>query len=118
MFDKKQYGKEWYKKNKEKSNKSSLVYSRTSKGKVTKRREALRRKYGISLEEYNEILELQHGVCAICGQPEIGRSLAIDHSHKTNKIRGLLCMACNVILGHIEKNPQLISEMKKYLEED
>jgi Recombination endonuclease VII len=53
----------------------------------------LLRTYGISEEEYNEILAAQGGGCAICGRTtaEEGRSLAVDHNHKTGEIRGILC---------------------------
>jgi hypothetical protein len=70
------------------------------------------RKYGISAEQYNELLELQNGVCKLCKQPEHIRStsasnpvkrLAVDHDHNTGKVRGLLCHNCNVMLGQYEK---------------
>src|SRR5271165_1611123 len=55
----------------------------------------LRREYGITLKEYNRILEWQVGVCYICNVAPTKTSLAVDHCHATGKIRGLLCMTCN-----------------------
>jgi hypothetical protein len=55
------------------------------------------KKYGITLEEWKQMLERQGNACAICGDREA--KLVIDHSHKTNKVRGLLCNHCNTGLG-------------------
>ena len=59
----------------------------------------LKYRFGINLEQYNKTLKLQNGVCAICKCVDsTGRRLAVDHDHKTGKIRGLLCNRCNVQL--------------------
>lgn len=65
----------------------------------------MKSQYGITLAEYEEMLEAQGGGCAICGaKPVKGkRRHAIDHCHTTGKVRGILCNRCNVILGHLEK---------------
>jgi len=56
------------------------------------------------LEVYTELLIAQAGRCEICGKPEKpNRRLHIDHDHKTNEIRGLLCYSCNTKLGFVEK---------------
>lgn len=63
----------------------------------------LRNRFGITLEQYDEMFENQNGVCAICGEINIdGRRLAVDHNHETGKIRGLLCTGCNTRLGILE----------------
>lgn len=65
----------------------------------------LRRRYGLTIAQYDEMLAAQGGVCAICRQPEtyarLGKiqRLAIDHDHETGMIRGLLCNRCNRRLG-------------------
>lgn len=61
----------------------------------------LKRKFGISSEEYDIMLEKQNGVCAICGG-KTKRRLAVDHDHQTGKVRGLLCGACNPHLAWLE----------------
>lgn len=57
----------------------------------------LRYTYGITSEQYDDLLRKQSGNCAICGKHnlEFARKLAIDHDHKTSEIRGLLCEVCN-----------------------
>ena len=77
------------------------------------------RKFGISLEQRNEMLVLQNNVCAICLQPERvkNRSLCVDHCHKTGKIRKLLCQSCNTALGKLEEDPERLKRMIAYIEE-
>lgn len=69
----------------------------------TRNSEYLRR-YGISTEEYEELLKQQYGCCAICSLhiSAFKTRLAVDHDHNTGKVRGLLCTTCNVKLGIIE----------------
>lgn len=55
--------------------------------------------YGITLEQYEQMLTAQNGVCAICGRIPTGRSLHVDHNHKTGEVRGLLCHSCNFAIG-------------------
>jgi len=82
----------------------------------------LRRKYGITVAQYELILKSQNGVCVICKQPETIkyrnkiRRLAVDHNHTTGKIRGLLCFYCNTLLAHVENNPEILKEIPRYLE--
>ena len=76
-----------------------------------------RRHYGIGLVEYTQMLEVQGGVCAICGCPcATGRRLAVDHCHTTGKVRGLLCGNCNKGLGSFKDDPRLIRKAIDYLE--
>lgn len=71
----------------------------------------LKNKHGISIKDYNRLLRKQKGVCAVCEKPcATGRRLAIDHDHVTGVIRGLLCSACNLYVGHLES-----PKMKKAL---
>ena len=61
----------------------------------------LKARYGLSAVEYDRLLTLQRNVCRICMKPcSTGKRLAVDHDHKTGKIRGLLCRRCNRGLGH------------------
>lgn len=77
------------------------------------------RGFGLSLENYQTLLDSQDGRCAICGKLEWYKRpfrLAIDHNHRTGQMRGLLCSHCNKTLGILEKDDWLINAMA-YLEE-
>ena len=85
----------------------------------------LRRMFGISLQEYNEMLVQQDGVCAICRKPESvwwrkkgqPKKFSVDHDHATGRVRGLLCQKCNSILGYAEDEPLRLIEAARYLGE-
>ena len=68
--------------------------------KIDKKRN-LKHKYGITIQEYDEMFSSQNGQCYICKVD--GKKLVVDHCHKTNKVRKLLCHGCNTVLGKIEK---------------
>lgn len=73
------------------------------KRKRQQRRAALRRKYGITVEEYRRLLRSQGNRCAICGRrPHRKQAFAVDHDHDTAAVRGLLCTRCNLQLGVVE----------------
>jgi hypothetical protein len=71
--------------------------------------------YGITDQQYREMLVEQNGKCAICKKPPTDRRLAVDHCHTTGKVRGLLCMKCNTGLGHFEDNLKFLEEAQEYL---
>lgn len=66
----------------------------------------LQRTYGIGLIDYNRMLTEQKNVCKICHEPPKGkRPLVVDHNHKTNEIRGLLCYGCNRLIVGLDDHP-------------
>lgn len=76
----------------------------------------LKRKYGITLEDYDGMLVAQGGRCAICGEPEPdGRSLHVDHDHDTGAVRGLLCFTCNAGIGMFDHDLRLLDAAADYL---
>jgi predicted nucleic acid-binding Zn ribbon protein len=91
---------------------------------AARRKWAIKRSFGITLEQYNEMLEKQGGLCAICGQPESAKNgwnsktrfLAVDHCHDTGKIRGLLCTQCNQGLGNFRDDTARMKAAIHYLE--
>jgi Recombination endonuclease VII len=87
--------------------------------KAISRRQHLKIKFGITPGQYDEMFAAQQGLCAICGQPERtfmdGRKLAIDHDHKQNRIRGLLCFKCNRALGGLNDDISLLQRAIDYL---
>jgi hypothetical protein len=79
----------------------------------------MKRSYGLGFKEYEEMLFNQNGVCAICSnEPPKNQHktrLNIDHCHKTGKVRGLLCDACNRAIGLLKDNQDLLEKAKQYL---
>ena len=76
----------------------------------------LRKKYGITLEKYHEILAAQGGGCGICGVvPSKEHNLPVDHDHKTDLIRGILCQRCNRALGSIGDTVSAVGRVLTYL---
>ena len=85
-------------------------------------RSALKRKYNITVEDYEKLLAIQNEVCAICLNPETyvyndrQYRLAVDHCHTTGKVRGLLCKDCNQILGRFNEDTDRFQRAIKYIE--
>jgi len=85
---------------------------------ISSRRATLKRRYGITIEQYEAMLALQGGSCAICRRPETypGRkSLSVDHCHATGVVRGLLCNHCNRAIGFLSENYQVAQRAVDYL---
>lgn len=82
------------------------------------RKSMLKREYGITPEDYERMLAEQDGVCAICQKTDVvvGRRLAVDHCHKTGKVRGLLCSHCNTAIGRFEDDTDAIQRAIDYLQ--
>lgn len=82
----------------------------------------LKRKFGIGLLEYGHLLVKQNGKCAICESANGGtrngedKALAVDHDHKTGKVRGLLCEACNTGIGKLKDDPKILRKAADYLD--
>jgi formate dehydrogenase maturation protein FdhE len=81
---------------------------------VASRKHNLKHRYGITEDDYHEMVEKQQCKCKICGsQPN--RPLFVDHCHKTKQVRGLLCHQCNVALGHMNDDPIRMEREANYL---
>ena len=76
------------------------------------------RKYGITISDRDRMLDVQGGLCAICGGLPKGKGnrLHVDHCHTTNKIRGLLCSPCNTLLGQAQEDVSVLRSAIAYLE--
>lgn len=93
-------------------------YDRTHRNVEKVREGAWRRRYGVTREDYDAMLERQNGVCGICGTKEPGKGnkyFHIDHDHDTKKVRGLLCDKCNRGIGLLGDNALVVIEAYKYL---
>jgi Recombination endonuclease VII len=78
----------------------------------------LKRIYGLNTEEYNKLVELQKGLCKICNKlPDCYRKkLYVEHCHTTGKVRGLVCLKCNSVLGFAKDNLNVLKAAILYLE--
>jgi hypothetical protein len=77
----------------------------------------IKRKYGLSLEQYNQMFEDQNGKCVICDY-KFGQKKGdcyVDHCHETSVVRGLLCQNCNTGLGNFKDKPERINKAAEYL---
>lgn len=108
--------REWERKNPE------LVALQRVRGRLkrmnARRDTQLRRNYGVTLEAYNEILEIQGGVCAICrthDPTERSDRLFVDHDHESGAVRALLCHRCNAGLGYFKDDVELMRKAMAYL---
>lgn len=108
---------------------SRNLYQRDKlKGQVTRRAsyqrnkmQTIARRHGLTREQYQRMIQLQRDKCAICGKPESHKYkgkvvwLAVDHNHKTGKVRQLLCRSCNLMLGLVEENLSVLRKAISYL---
>jgi len=100
-----------------------IMYEKSSPVPYNKRRNSiLKTKFGISLDEYDDMLKKQNYRCMVCNQVETRRankggtrSLAVDHCHITGKVRGLLCGSCNVALGLLNEDRDRIYKLLEYI---
>jgi len=89
---------------------------------ASQRRARLKMNFGLTTEQYDEILAAQGHVCAICRRPEsyvrFGKTcpLSVDHDHETGKVRGLLCNHCNRGIGMLGDDPLRLRSAVAYLE--
>lgn len=91
------------------------------------RRRVRLKKYGLTQEQFDAIWASQHGCCAICsvklldiGDYETGNnrppnSACVDHCHASDKVRGLLCIPCNLMLGYAKDNTKTLVKAIQYL---
>jgi len=131
---------EWRRRNHEKWKAQSKRYYQKNRNEILRKRRVrwkkvyheeperffsywLRDKYGITLDQYNGTLKSQGGVCAICKNSETAERggkvlrLSVDHCHRTNKFRGLLCCACNTAIAQLRHIPERARSAANYLEE-
>lgn len=101
--------KEWYKE-----------YYHSKRGEKARKRVAEKarlRNFGVTPDDYSQMFAEQDGRCKICGrhQSELERELHVDHNCETGQVRGLLCFNCNVGLGHLRHNVELLQNAISYL---
>ena len=72
---------------------------------------------GLSLKQYEDLLKEQEGKCAICRRHPTRTRLAVDHCHKTGRVRGLLCNNCNTGLGLLGDQEESVERALSYLKQ-
>lgn len=106
----------WRQQNPEKYNAYQRKRRQLPEVKAAERGGHLKRKFGLTPEQYDEMLRRQKGRCWICGHgPAEGQSLDVDHDHATGEVRALLCRNCNQGLGKFYENPELLTTAAAYL---
>ena len=86
------------------------------KNKLLQRLNDVEVKYGLLDKDYLAKIDEQHNLCAICKTKQEGKILAVDHNHVTGKVRGLLCTNCNVGIGNLKDNIQILQSAIEYLQ--
>ena len=82
----------------------------------TWKNDRLKSKYNLTLKQHQQMYLEQNGCCGICGCSIPYNKVQTDHNHKTGKVRELLCGVCNPFAGYIEKYPERLDKIIKYLE--
>lgn len=113
----------WRENNKERKSAMDKKYQRENADRlrIQSRASHLKRKFGITIERYDELLAAQGGVCRICstdqpGGPDKAASFAVDHDHNSGAVRGILCFACNTAIGLFKESPEILNNAADYLE--
>lgn len=84
---------------------------------IYRRERTVKSKYGLDSIEYASMLKAQNNRCAVCLNLFEGKNFAhVDHCHTTGKIRGLLCRTCNLGIGHLKDDINLVQSAADYLE--
>jgi hypothetical protein len=108
--------KRWQQANPERVNATQRLRRAKPEVKLQARAGHLMRKFGLTLEQYDAMLEAQDGGCFICGRPPRDDiSLHVDHDHSTGKVRGILCFCCNNALADFQDDPALLRKAASYV---
>ena len=118
--ERKEYFRKWRAENKEKVRKykSDYYYANREKCIEKDRKNKLKKKYNVTVEWYDTQLKAQNGKCLICESTEGGgrsSTLHVDHDHKTEAVRGLLCRSCNTGIGLFKENTALLKKAIEYV---
>jgi hypothetical protein len=104
-------------------NRDRLIKNMPTRNPAYNKNSFLKSTYGITLAEFDALVEQQKGVCAICEKPETRKSryggtcrLHVDHDHNTGRVRGLLCHNCNSAIGHAKEDVNVLARSIIYLD--
>lgn len=117
--ERKNYSRAYYHRNIEKWREYHRKYHEKrnpQKLRIARRKDKMKSRYGITIEEYVCMNQLQNGLCAICGNPPSqNRNLDVDHNHSTQKVRKLLYRNCNMGIGYFHENISMMEKAIQYL---
>jgi len=108
----------YYENHSESIKKANKKYREKNKGRLkeVEKRRIMKKRYGLSHDDWLKMWEDQNGKCSICGESFVNPNDAfVDHNHDTNKVRGLLCRNCNFAIGLFKDNPELTIKATEYL---
>ncbi len=106
----------WKRENPERVAAKAAAYRASGRKSISDRKSHLKRRFGLTLEQYDDMLRSQGGGCALCKRPaRPGKALHVDHDHETGRVRGLLCFTCNNALGDFEDEPARLRAAIAYL---
>jgi len=110
----KRQARQWAEANPERKKRTNNAWAKNNK---EARRGHSYRKYGITTVDYDMLLKKQKGRCAICRtkDPVKGNFFSVDHSHRTKRLRGLLCINCNAGLGQFKDSVRFLRAAILYL---
>jgi hypothetical protein len=104
------YNRAWYERNRER-----VLSLRRG---ALNREYNLKKKYGLTVDELEQMKLEQMNLCAICHQTPTLRGLFVDHDHETGLVRGLLCQHCNLAIGHLKDDPEIALAVAEYLQRE
>jgi len=107
--------RKWLEDNPDRKRSYNRAYAEAGKKGPADRKSHLKRKFGITLEDYDRMLVEQGGGCAICGDPPGVTALHVDHCHDSGRVRGLLCFRCNSALGNLREDPRIVAAALAYV---
>jgi len=106
--------REWRAKNAARLNEKARAYRAKNPDKW--RSVNLKKTYGITLDQFNDLFRWQDSKCAVCrAESTTGKNWHVDHCHSTGHIRGILCHNCNLMIGHARDNPETLLAAVEYL---
>ena len=97
--------KEYRAKNSDRYNENAKRIRQTPEGKLKHKASHLKSRYGINLEDIPDR-------CQVC---KSNKNICVDHCHETNRVRGFLCVTCNLMLGYAKDKPQILENLTKYI---
>lgn len=119
------YSRNYYNLHKQECNRKNVIRRKLwrQKNREKAHSQSRKEKYGITEKQFQRMLKVQKGLCAICRCKETVvdkktgkiKTLSIDHNHKTNEIRSLLCHRCNLGIGVFKESWKLLQAASAYL---